>query len=715
MEAAHMYLTSTANKKKLVCVLHSLGTSTFAVLPESAPCVGFWEDASSSCGAEQLCHREKLSYLSGVFLSFSVSTFIQQFVTGEQQVPLLAISISSSSHRTGMATPSPITDAAAALNTFNQRLADINTHKAAADANGRKKKPNPEQEKLAMVLAAIEDVVKSRKPAQAEGSTFTMTPTECFAATMTCIEASKGEHLCELFNLLSITLPAVPRPVLVAKWQVMSDALFQMTKVAAQVELAEANEGRASSRLSRWLVASISAFLKATLLIDGETTKSALSRLYDLLLSSTVDPRPKVRRTAQDGLIAILEASRKTPRSSQAALGYSFNFFCRVLKDSCLKFGKPADARSEAITLDTTGMLQLLGFFKRYLPMVPLSKMSPICKITLAVPSLGQPTLTNAALHAMEPVLKSTVAHTPRASAADKQAIVNVLELIVRSTVEMQPDCREVLPMQAFCELITQSFALLYKAHHLGAVLLLPKLVDNMCTALKTARHVAVLDALSKAGSAVFTCFLSKATWRQHAEYVASGASSDGAPPTSRAIASVFQFITDPAYMPVWAFVLPILTAVLKAIQPLANASAGSRKYSDPVLIPIAARAAQVYEAVHSADAADMEQSRSNRIALKNLGAVLAQSVSCVGIENFMSVCPLKGGLGIAGANPKSTSKPTAIAHSREWVLKFLSDNLSTISRKPISFFQEYFVPVARECSVLEQSKREVCNIGALL
>ena len=200
---------------------------------------------------------------------------------------------------------------------FQQRIANIQRHKKSTGPDGRKKKPNPEQEKLAMVYAAIEDVVRSRNGTE-DATTATVSPTECFAATMTAIEASDGQHLCELFNLLSITLPAVKSSVMAAKWQVIAGVLFQMTKVAAQVELAEASAGRASSRLSKWLVACISAFLKATTVRvpPRSINKQALVRLHDLLLSSTVDPRPKVRRTAQDGLIDIIETGQRGGRKS---------------------------------------------------------------------------------------------------------------------------------------------------------------------------------------------------------------------------------------------------------------------------------------------------------------------------------------------------------------------------------------------------------------
>ena len=337
------------------------------------------------------------------------------------------------------------------LGVFQKRIAEIQQHRSKADRSGRKKKSNPEQEKLAMVYAAIQDVLRARKPAaqqQQQQEPLNVTPTECFAATMTAIEASKGEHLCELFNLLSITLPAVPRPVLSAKWQVMSDVLFQMTKVAAQVELAEANEGRASSRLSRWLVACIASFLRASLHIDARVTnKAAKSRLYDLLLSSTVDPRPKVRRTAQDGLIDIIETGQATG-AAQFALGHAYNFYSRVLRVSCLNLGKTEARADGVIVLDSTGLLQLLGFFKRFLPLVPVTRLAPLCKMILNIPALGQPNLTHAALQTMHPVLKKYESAGSSESSAVRQARVSLLELIVSATVDMQPDVREVVPMQ---------------------------------------------------------------------------------------------------------------------------------------------------------------------------------------------------------------------------------------------------------------------------
>ncbi len=129
--------------------------------------------------------------------------------------------------------------------------------------------------------------------------------------------------------------------------------------------------------------------------------------------------------------------------------------------------------------------------------------------------------------------------------------------------------------------------------------------------------------------------------------------------------------------------------------------------------VPLVSRVATVFEAVHSADAADEEQTQANRVALKTLAAVLAAGVSCIGVRNFVLACPLKGGSngsngGKGGSGGGGGAVERGVAHSREWVLNFLTSQLATTGRKPIGFFAEYFLPLARDCSALAVEKAEV-------
>ena len=139
------------------------------------------------------------------------------------------------------------------------------------------------------------------------------------------------------------------------------------------------------------------------------------------------------------------------------------------------------------------------------------------------------------------------------------------------------------------------------------------------------------------------------------------------------------------------------------------------QKYSDAVLMPVVARVAQMFEVVHGADAKTAEQTSTNRVTLRSLAAVLAAGVSCVGVANFVKVCPLKGGTpaadgggGDGGGGGGGKVVARGVAHSREWVLNFLTSQLGSTRRKPLALFQGYFLAHARECSKLSAEKAEV-------
>ena len=97
---------------------------------------------------------------------------------------------------------------------------------------------------------------------------------------------------------------------------------------------------------------------------------------------------------------------------------------------------------------------------------------------------------------------------------------------------------------------------------------------------------------------------------------------------------------------------------------------------------------------------------RCMQTALRNLVAVLAAGVSCVGVRNFVTVVPLNGGKPSNGSGDAPVKK--GVAHSREWVLNFLTSQLASTRRKGLGLFQEYFLPLAGECSALAAQKAEV-------
>lgn len=279
---------------------------------------------------------------------------------------------------------------------------------------------------------------------------------------------------------------------------------------------------------------------------------------------------------------------------------------------------------------------------------------------------------------------------------------------------------------QAFLGLIGTSFVLLYHTDPIEAMLVLPKISALLCDAYKLVRQEVVLKALATTSSKVFTSFLNSSSWRQHVQFSTTSAQSSGnclidpdnsTPPVSKAIAAVFGFVHDPVYMPVWSYTLPVVCAVLQTIVPLTTGASATavpgvastpqqqafQASSDKVLLPLVKRTTQVLEAVHNADAADTDQSATSKVALQLLAAVLLAGVNCIGLQNLLKICPLDG-----NDIEKGPSVQQGVAHAREWLLKFLRGQLGSMLRKPLRLFQEYFLPVAVQCSALSKEKKQV-------
>lgn len=151
----------------------------------------------------------------------------------------------------------------------------------------------------------------------------------------------------------------------------------------------------------RPLLACMGIVLRAQESTPEAWARPEVARTFSALLSFTVDPRPKVRKTAQAAALEVMSVHHSA-RATGCAAGTSA-FFCEALKATTQR--------------DTTRLLQLTPLLRTALPLLPVGALGPVCELLLALPSAGHPRLTTAAFG-----IAATLAESPRARLSVKFA-----------------------------------------------------------------------------------------------------------------------------------------------------------------------------------------------------------------------------------------------------------------------------------------------------
>lgn len=159
-----------------------------------------------------------------------------------------------------------------------------------AAVRARAQSNDPQARQLAVVLAAVTDVVCARK--RAGGDRSAPSVTEFFAALMSAFEQQRGQPAAAAaaLHLLTLVLPRVPRGVLQARAQ-----------PALDVFLGALGEERAASdpAFCRRLLSCAAAVLRALGTEPAAWAQKWALKGLQALLVFAVDPRHKVRKAAQ--------------------------------------------------------------------------------------------------------------------------------------------------------------------------------------------------------------------------------------------------------------------------------------------------------------------------------------------------------------------------------------------------------------------------------
>eukprot|EP00898_Chlorokybus_atmophyticus_P003439 jgi/Chlat1/4096/Chrsp26S04132 len=245
----------------------------------------------------------------------------------------------------------------------------------------------PEHQQMCAVADAIVEVI------QEQG--LSLSPTSYFAALMMTLDKrhdpGSQDAVAASTRLLALVLARVPPAVLRSKQTLVLPILNELS-------------GSEDAGTARAAIACVQHVLKTS----ESTDFSGALRSYGLLLQHCLDARPKVRKRALAGAVAVLESVRRTPAQASASTP--------VVKLSERVFSAAmAAARGSQKEQPTAGVdaLHLLGALKQLLPMLSASAITSVSEQLLKLYAIGHPMLTRCISDTLQGLFASQFAELP--------------------------------------------------------------------------------------------------------------------------------------------------------------------------------------------------------------------------------------------------------------------------------------------------------------
>ncbi|XP_062257338.1 RRP12-like protein [Platichthys flesus] len=264
---------------------------------------------------------------------------------------------------------------------------------------------------ICAVLAAVTEVIRGQGGKETE--------TEYFAALMTTLEVvDSPESQAAVAYLLNLVMKRVPTPVLISKFSDTTKALMDVMTKQATSEMASA---------LRWILSCLATLLRKQ---DASVwTYPSTLQVYHGLLSFTVHSKPKVRKSAQQGVCSIIRGSdflfaENAPAHHPAAV---------TTAKFCMKEMEQAGGSKE----DTT-TLHMLGLLKELMGTFPQGAVKSCCETLLRVMTLGHVLVTASAMQAFHKLFSgkpNTLSLSPELNAQ----IITALYDYLPSENELQP------------------------------------------------------------------------------------------------------------------------------------------------------------------------------------------------------------------------------------------------------------------------------------
>lgn len=276
--------------------------------------------------------------------------------------------------------------------------------------------PLESHREVCAVLAAISEVVKTKEGKDSE--------TEYFGALMTTLETSEDEKSAMAVSfLLSLILPKVPREVLIAQY---SPACKILADKLATYETSN------STSLLKSLVSCLSTLLEA----QGQSTwtEGYTQRVFQLLLNYTIHPKPRLRKSAQSGVVSLLR---------EGTLSGDFHPSSSLIARHC----KHALEREG---LEST-TLHVLGMLNDCLANFPTQHVKMLCECLLKLMTLGNSMVRTTGLKVLNGLFASTAG--PQGLTSDLNA------QLLSALYDYQPSLVDAQLLQAWLTVLQSAYS----------------------------------------------------------------------------------------------------------------------------------------------------------------------------------------------------------------------------------------------------------------
>lgn len=280
------------------------------------------------------------------------------------------------------------------------------------------------KEMLAM-LSAVTEVIKQRG-----GNEIS---TEYFAAMMTTLEAIEDDtSVAATLSLLGMSLKTVPKGVLNLQFGATSQVFLQILSKYTMSE---------NFLILRHCIGCLSVLLRAQ--EAAAWANPSTMRVLDAILSFTTHVKPKIRKSAQHGICAVLKGSdimkSEKPPQHHPAAGQVATHCIGQLNAAC----------ESGSSLGVTTILHTLTLLKDIMHQLPKSHVKTICERLLSIMTLKNVLITSCCLQTLHGLFVS------RPSEATLPLQRN--EDIIRALYDYQPSATDVQPTLAWLAVMQEA------------------------------------------------------------------------------------------------------------------------------------------------------------------------------------------------------------------------------------------------------------------
>lgn len=378
------------------------------------------------------------------------------------------------------------------------------------------------------VLAAVTEVIKQNGGNESS--------TEYFAALMSTLEAVEEDtSVAATVSLLGMCLRTVSRTVLNLQFDQTSQALLRILSRYV---------GSENQLIPRHCIGCLSVLLRAQ--EAAVWINSSTQRVLDAILSFTTHSKPKIRKSAQHGICAVLKGSdvmksEKPPIHHPAAGQIATH--CIAQLDAVCEPGS---------SLGTITILHILTLLKDIMSQLPKSHVRTICERILSIMTLNDPLIISCCLQTLHGlfVTRPSDATLPFSRNAN---IIKALYDYQPSANDTQPTLAWLAVMQeAHCNLAHLASSMSFDAEVLSTLEhVTPKMLDR-CIGLLLSNKTEIVAGASHTVKAILQECVAPLCERSESKYE----------PVLKHVVETMHKTLSYRYLDAWRHVLH-LTAVL--------------------------------------------------------------------------------------------------------------------------------------------------------